>query len=223
MHPGQPGPAGRTPTGGLQHRARGAGDRGPRPRARRMGPGLALWLGLCAGLVAHAQPAPALAVACGACHGADGRSRIENIPSLAGQPKIFLENQMVLIREGMREIPAMKGMMNGVSDGQITELAAHYAGMAPDRPTAQPEPTLDARGRDLALAGRCGTCHLPDYRGREQMPRLSGQREDYLLHSMRQFMNNQAVGRDTIMAASLHGLSDADLKAIAHHLAHTAP
>ena len=36
-------------------------------------------------------------------------------------------------------------------------------------------------------------------------------------------MNNQAVGRDTIMAASLHGLSDADLKAIAHHLAHTAP
>jgi cytochrome c553 len=130
---------------------------------------------------------------------------------------------MVLIREGMRDIPAMKGLMNGVSDAQVIELSAYYAGMAPSTPTGRPDPALDARGRELSQAGRCGTCHLPDYRGREQMPRLSGQREDYLLHSMRQFVNNQAVGRDTIMAASLHGLSDADLKAIAHHLAHLAP
>lgn len=194
-------------------------------RWRRLVASLALGggLGLGACLTAQAQPGTALAVACGACHGVDGRSRIENIPSLAGQPRIFLENQMVLIREGMRDIPAMKGLMNGVSDAQVTELAAYYAGMAPSAPTGRPEPALDARGRELSQGGRCGTCHLPDYRGREQMPRLSGQREDYLLHSMRQFVNNQAVGRDTIMAASLHGLSDADLKAIAHHLAHLAP
>ena len=50
------------------------------------------------------------------------------------------------------------------------------------------------------------------------MPRLAGQRETYLLHSMRQFKNNQATGRDTIMAASLYGIADQDLVAIAHYL-----
>jgi cytochrome c553 len=38
------------------------------------------------------------------------------------------------------------------------------------------------------------------------------------LYSMRQFRSNQATGRDTIMAASLYGMSDDDLKAIAHYL-----
>ena len=64
----------------------------------------------------------------------------------------------------------------------------------------------------------CGTCHLSDFKGRDQMPRLAGQRENYLLHSMRQFKNNQATGRDTIMAASLYGIADQDLVAIAHYL-----
>ena len=70
---------------------------------------------------------------------------------------------------------------------------------------------------------RCGICHLPTYVGREQMPRLAGQREDYLLLTMRVMKSNQAVGRDPIMSASLYGISDTDLQAIAHFLAQTAP
>jgi cytochrome c553 len=34
---------------------------------------------------------------------------------------------------------------------------------------------------------RCNNCHLPDCSGREQIPRLAGQREEYLLDSMRYF------------------------------------
>ncbi len=54
--------------------------------------------------------------------------------------------------------------------------------------------------------------------GREQMPRLAGQREDYLFHSMKQFRDGSATGRDTIMAASLHGMSEEDLRDLAHYL-----
>ena len=80
-----------------------------------------------------------------------------------------------------------------------------------------------SRGEQVANGNRCASCHLPGYAGREQMPRLAGQREDYLLHSMRQFQNNQATGRDTIMAASLYGIADADVKAMAHYFAHLPP
>ena len=160
---------------------------------------------------------------CSACHGADGNSQLPNIPSLAGQPKVFVENQLVIIREGLRDIPAMKGLLEGVSDVDITAMAVHFATLPARNAPPPGDPALMAQGKVLAEGMRCGICHLPDYRGREQMPRLAGQREDYLLYSMQQFKNNQAIGRDTIMAASLYGVSDNDLKALAHFLSRVAP
>lgn len=181
--------------------------------------GLIFWVGS----PVWAQDISARLMACAACHGADGNAQLPNIPSLAGQPKVFIENQLVIIREGLREITAMKGLLDGVSDAEITAMAVHFSKLpARNSPTAA-DAALMARGKALAEGMRCGICHLPDYRGREQMPRLAGQREDYLLHSMLQFKNNQAIGRDTIMAASLYGISDGDLKALAHFLARVAP
>jgi cytochrome c553 len=66
----------------------------------------------------------------------------------------------------------------------------------------------------------CGTCHLPDYSGREQIPRLAGQQEAFLLYAMKQFRDHPGLGRDTIMAASLYGLKDAELADMAHFLTH---
>ena len=181
--------------------------------------GVVLW----AGSPVWAQDISARLMACAACHGADGNSRLPYIPSLAGQPKVFVENQLVIIREGLRDIQQMKGLLDGVSDAEITAMAVHFAQL-PARSSPPPgDPALMAQGQALAESMRCGICHLPDYRGREQMPRLAGQREDYLLHSMLQFKNNQAMGRDTIMAASLYGVSDNDLKALAHFLARARP
>ena len=172
---------------------------------------------------AYAQISAQRLALCAACHGADGNSQIKGIPSLAAQPKLFLETQLVLIREGMRDIPSMKGMLNGVSDAEVTALAKYYA----DKPLA-PVPTdrnaeVFARGGKLAEGMRCGICHLPTYLGREQIPRLAGQREDYLLLSMQQFKNNQAIGRDSNMAASVYGVSDQDLQDISYFLARLTP
>ncbi len=178
---------------------------------------------LVAAPVALAQNiAPRLAL-CGACHGADGNSQMKDTPSLAGQPRVFLENQLVMIREGMRDIAAMKGTLDGVSDTEIAALARHYAALPLKPPPADRDTALFERGRQLASEMRCGICHLPSYAGREQVPRMTAQREDYLLHTMRQFRANQAVGRDTIMAASLYGVSDDDLRAMAHFLSRLAP
>ena len=181
--------------------------------------GLVFWVGS----PVWAQDISARLMACAACHGADGNSQLPNIPSLAGQPKVFVENQLVIIREGLREIPAMKGLLDGVSDAEITAMAVHFAKLPARNALPPGDPALLAQGKALAEGMRCGICHLPDYRGREQMPRLAAQREDYLQYSMLQFKNNQATGRDTIMAASLYGVSDNDIKALAHFLARVAP
>ncbi len=178
---------------------------------------------LAAAPAAMAQIAPQRLALCAGCHGADGNSTLKGIPSLAAQPKLFLETQLVLIREGVRDIPSMKGMLNGVSDAEVTALAKYYA----DKPLALVPTDKDAevfaRGGKLAEGMRCGICHLPTYLGREQIPRLAGQREDYLLLSMQQFRNNQAIGRDSNMAASVYGVSDQDLQDISYYLARLTP
>ena len=178
-----------------------------------------LGVAILAPLFSAAQKPPARANMCEACHGPNGNAVLKDMPSIAGQPKVFIENQLVLIREGMRDIPQMKGVLDNVPDTELTELATYYAGLKIAKPPAQKQAALYDKGETLSKDMRCGICHLPTYVGREQMPRLAGQREDYLLYTMRAMKANQAVGRDPIMIASLYGISDEDLRAIAHYLA----
>jgi cytochrome c553 len=157
---------------------------------------------------------------CTACHGPDGNSVIPTTPSIAGQPRVFLENQLVLIREGLREVPPMAPVMRGLSDEQIVALAKHYA-VVPARPVTAgaAKPDLQRRGAEVSQRALCGTCHLPDYRGQNQVPRLAGQQETYLLTTLKMYRDAPAPGRDTAMSAVLYGLKDADLEALAHYMA----
>ncbi|MBC7941378.1 MAG: c-type cytochrome [Chitinophagaceae bacterium] len=166
-----------------------------------------------------AQPAPALLANCATCHGVDGNATVAAFPSLAAQPKVFLETQLVLIREGLRDIPGMADVMKGMSDDTISALATHYAAQ-PARVQPGPlRPELFRAGQAVARQALCGTCHLPDFAGQQQVPRLAGQNEAYLLQTMKQLRDSPGPGRDTIMAATLHGMQDGDLEALAHHLA----
>lgn len=182
----------------------------------------ALGLGLLAAvpLQAWTQQAPARAAACAACHGEGGRSTMAGIPSLAGQPAVFVETQLIMIREGLRPVPQMQGLLDGVSDADVSALARHYSQQKLDAAKDAPQAALMERGKAAASRLHCASCHLPDYSGREQMPRLAGQREDYLNTVMKQFRDNKTQGRDTIMASTLYGVSDEDIAALAHYMAH---
>ena len=169
------------------------------------------------------QPLPATVATCNACHGPGGNSQIPLTPSLAGQPKLFVENQLVLIREGLRDVPQMKEIVAGMSDETIIALAQHYAAQTPAPKPAALNPDKTRLGAATASRLLCGTCHLPDYKGQNQVPRLAGQDETYLVHSMKQFRDHAGPGRDTIMAAVLYGLNDADLASLAHFLATFKP
>ena len=166
--------------------------------------------------------APERAALCMACHGPQGISQVPNIPSLAAQPKTYLENKLVLIREGLRDIPAMKGTLDGVPDTELTALARYFSAQtAPKTSAAKRDLQSFQRGQELAKSALCGTCHLPDHRGRDQVPRLASQHETYLRNVMKEYRDNPGPGRDTVMAAALYGVNDAQLKDLAHFFAHS--
>lgn len=170
-------------------------------------------------LPALAADVPEQASFCEACHGKGGNSTMAGMPSIAAQPVTFLENQLVFFREGLRNAPVMEPIAKKMTDAQITALARHFAAQ-PARPAAGPADAAPmARGRQLAETMHCGQCHLPKYEGREQMPRLAGQREDYMIDAMIGYRDGKRTGADTTMSEVLYGMNDADIKALAHYLA----
>lgn len=160
---------------------------------------------------------------CAACHGPQGRSQQPAWPSLAGQPRLFTETQLVLIREGLRDVPEMAALMQGMSDAEIGALAGYFAAQTAPVPAERGDDARWQAGRQVAQAMQCGSCHLADFAGQQQVPRLAGQQEAYLVASMRQFRDKPGPGRDTIMAATLRGLPDAQLESLAYYLARYRP
>ncbi len=169
-----------------------------------------------------ARGAEIAAERCAACHGIDGKSGLAEIPRLAGQQVGFITLQMILFREGIRQVPAMQSPSEKLSDADVEALAAYFAGLpsSPPEDRTPRDAALMARGQAISAARNCGVCHLPNYAGRAQMPRLTHQHEAFLTHTMTEYRDGNRVGIDTQMNGAVQGLSDADIAALAHYLAH---
>lgn len=161
---------------------------------------------------------------CATCHGPDGNSPDPKVPSIAGQPKLFIENQLVIFREELRRSDQMLPVVKGLKDADIVKLAEHFSKLpAKSMESAPADPALVRQAQAKAKELRCGICHLSDYSGQNQVPRLAAQRELYLEREMRAYRDGKRSGGDTIMAAALYGVSDADIKALAHFLSRVSP
>jgi cytochrome c553 len=155
---------------------------------------------------------------CAACHGEDGNSQIENVPSLAAQPPYYLLLQLVLFRDKQRINEAMLPFVEKLTDADLEDLAAYFSAQQLAPEPAPADQTLAAKGKQIADGAHCGQCHLPTYAGREQMARLAGQREDYLLKALTDFKKAERSGLDGTMTEALYNLNEAEFPALAHYL-----
>ena len=74
---------------------------------------------------------------CLTCHGPDGNSVTPGIPSIAGQPKLFIETQLVLMREELRPSPAMLPIAARTLARNDRPIASAVAGGAAPQPGRQ--------------------------------------------------------------------------------------
>jgi cytochrome c553 len=89
-------------------------------------------LALAAGFSAGAQAADvkagqARSAACAVCHGPQGLSMQPAVPHLAGQPEIYLIEQLKAYRSGKRANEVMGVIAKPLTDAEIENLAAWYA------------------------------------------------------------------------------------------------
>ncbi|MCO5132461.1 MAG: cytochrome c4 [Xanthobacteraceae bacterium] len=161
----------------------------------------------------------AKAETCAACHGADGISRTENTPSLAGQPDQFIQWQLVFLRGGARKSDVMAPMAEPLSNDDIRNLGAYFATLTPPKGAADNDPELSRKGAMAAKGRRCASCHTDSYAGTKAVARLAGQREDYLVKALRDYKSGaRAGGGGAAMANVAYPLSEEEIAALAHYL-----
>ena len=132
----------------------------------------------------------------------------------------YLTVQLLLFRDRLRVVDLMNKMMQGFSDGDLQKMANLIGQLPPPQPPGGSYDTERMeRGQALAGQNRCNFCHQGDYSGGQNVPRLAGQREDYLAKTLREYKNNIRRGYDASMADVLYSVSDEQLLDLAYFLA----
>ena len=170
---------------------------------------------------ADIEAGKAKAEVCAGCHGENGSSQTENIPSLAGQPDQFIQWQLVFFRAGTRKNEAMKPIVDQLSNEDIRNLGAYFASLQPAKSPPDDNPDLSKKGAEAAAGRRCASCHLDSYAGTKGVARIAGQREDYLRKALHDYKSGvRSGGGMAAMADVAYPLSEEEIAALAHYLAH---
>ena len=157
--------------------------------------GLSLVLGFTGSAVAaDAAAGKEKTMMCSACHAADGNSVVPTFPKLAGQNERYLLKQLNDIKSGARPVPTMAGQLDNMSDEDLANIAAFYAGQAPT--PGQADPAKAALGGMIYRGGvsasgvpACAACHGATGAGNGPAgwPALAGQHADYIADQLRRF------------------------------------
>jgi cytochrome c553 len=162
------------------------------------------------------------ATLCAACHGANGRMETPMAPVLAGQPSLYAITQLFLFREGRRSNEPMTAVAKTLTDDDLRGFSDLIGTLppVPAPPLAQPpDPVRMARGQVLAEQHKCVFCHGAGLAGGEQVPRIAGQREDYLQASLRGFHAGSRPGYTQAMGAAVSQIPEEDLDTLAYYVA----
>ena len=170
---------------------------------------------------AHADPAAGKrkAAACAACHGADGNSTIAQFPVLAGQTARYLYLQLKDFKEGRRSEPAMNTFLAKLSRDDMLDLADYFSAQKPKPIAFRPDAARIARGRKKAEEVLCTMCHLGGMKGQNEIPRVAGQRPEYVIKQLKAFKARTRTNDAGSMTSVAQTISEQDIEDLAHYIA----
>jgi cbb3-type cytochrome c oxidase subunit III len=162
---------------------------------------------------------------CAACHTADGSRGSPANPILQGQHPEYLVKQLSEFKSGKRDNAVMKGFATALSDEDMKNVAAFYAGKQAKAGAA--------KNKDLVVLGEkiyrggiadrkvpaCAACHSPSGAGMPaQYPRLSGQHTDYTTAQLVAFRDGIRKN-NAVMTGVVAKMNDREIKAVADYIA----
>ena len=159
---------------------------------------------------------------CAACHGADGRSEIADTPVLAGQYSLYTITQLFLFREGRRTNEAMVALAKPMTDADLRGFSDFIGTLAPvpaPAPAAPPDAARMSKGQALAQQHKCVFCHGSALDGGQGVPRIGGQKEEYLRATLHGFKSGERPGYTRAMSEALSQVPVEELDLLAYYVA----
>ncbi|WP_332815061.1 c-type cytochrome [Ramlibacter sp.] len=165
---------------------------------------------------------------CLGCHNIPGYQasfpEVHKVPMIAGQGAAYIEAALAAYKTGERRHPTMRSIAESLSEQDMKDVAAYYAGLGTNEPVAE-KPSREPSPQVAALLQKaaCVSCHganfskpiAPNY------PKIAGQHKDYLFVALKSYKADPSglVGRgNAIMGGIAKQFSNAELRAMADYI-----
>ena len=148
-----------------------------------------------------------LAKMCRTCHGIDGYAKIPIAPHIGGEPKDYLEAQLMAFKAGAREHEMMSLVAAGLTAQQISDVSAWYASHTAT--ATLPEDMSEADAPDA-----CVSCHGADgISVALDAPNLAGEANIYIDTQLKAFRIGKR--KHAIMSEVASEMTDAEIREVA--------
>jgi cytochrome c553 len=156
---------------------------------------------------------------CSACHGANGIPEDKSVPIIWGQHAGYLYLDLRDYQKGARKSEIMSAILQNLAREDLLALAEYFA--------ARKWPNIDAPAAskadaEVAIAVNksvvCTSCHLEQFQGDSSIPRLAGQRRDYLNKTMIDFRDHSRANNPG-MSGLCNTITPEQIAAMAAYLA----
>ncbi len=162
---------------------------------------------------------------CSACHTSDGTRGAPGNPILQGQHPEYIVKQLSDFKAGKRKNPVMQGFAANLSEQDMRNVAAFYAGKKPVAGAAKNKETV-ALGEKIFRGGvadrnipACSGCHSPNGAGiPAQYPRLGGQHADYTEAQLKAYRDGGRANSAQMTGVAAK-LNDREIKALSDYIA----
>jgi cytochrome c553 len=116
----------------------------------------------------------------------------------------------------------MQPIAEQFNNEDVRNLGAYFASLTPLKASVPDDnPDLSKKGAQAAAGRRSALCHTDTFAGTKAVARLAGQREEYLTKALHDYKSNLRVGGGVAaMADVAYSLSEEEITALAHYLAH---
>jgi cytochrome c553 len=160
----------------------------------------------------------ALAYTCLGCHGIPGYKNAYpnySVPKLEGQHPEYIVAALQAYKNGDRSHMTMHSQASSLTDQEMADVAAYFAGPAL-------KPTGAQNANPPQAATQCVACHGADGIGIvAQYPTLSGQHADYLARALQDYKTG--ARKNPVMATFAQALKPEDIDALAEYYSTRQP
>lgn len=166
-----------------------------------------------------ADDMPAKAAMCVGCHGVNGNSTMPGVPSLAAQNARYIYLQLRDYQEGRRDNPMMSPMAAGLTRPEMQELANYFSKQKLSSKGFKADPDKAALGKAKADETLCAMCHLGEFIGQNEIPKVAGQNFDYVIKTLKDFKAKNRTNDAGNMTSVASTLSEQDIENLGHYIA----